>query len=179
MKKETQKIAKNYAQALFDLAAEEKELVRTQKDLERFQGVLRSSRELKQVLESRMLSFEEVSGVLKDVAHKIKLNALTLNFLLNLMQQKRLVFFNEIVAAFLKIKDEGEGIIRPQVTSAVELSEGFKKEVKKSLEDVTHKKVDPQFLVDPKILGGLITRLGSKIFDGSLKTKLESLLVGT
>ena len=179
MKSEKQKIARNYAQALFDAAQEEKKLVHIQKDLERFQKVLKLSHELKQVLESGQLSFEEVGGVLKDIAAKLKLDLLTLNFLLNLIQQKRLVFFSEIVAAFLKIKDEDEGVVRPQVTSAVELSLGFKKEVKKSLEGVTHKKVEPQFLVDPKILGGLVTKLGSKVFDGSLKTKLESLLVET
>ena len=177
MKSEKQKIAKNYAAALFDLAHEEGKLTHVKKDLEKLQEVLKLSRELRQVFESRMLSFEEVSGVLRDVAEKVKMNSLTVNFLLNLVQQKRFIFFDEILTTFLKIKDENDGVIRPQVTSAVELSEGFKKEVKKSLEDVTHKKVEPQFLVDPKILGGLVTRLGSKVFDGSLKTKLESLLV--
>ena len=177
MRGEAHKIAKNYAQALFDLAHEEGKLTQVKKDLEKFHGVLKLSHELKQVLESRMISFEEVSEVLKDILAKTKPQSTTLNFLLNLVQQKRFVFFNEILNSFLKIKDEQEGVVRPHVTSAVELSEAFKKEVKKSLEDVTHKKVEPQFFVDSKILGGLVTKLGSKVFDGSLKTKLESLLV--
>jgi len=177
MRGEAHKIAKNYAQALFDLSYEEGKLAQVKKDLERFQNVLKLSRELKQVLESRMISFEEVSEVLKDISAKIKPQPITLNFLLNLAQQKRFMFFGEILNSFLKIKDEQEGVVRPHVTSAVELSEAFKKEVKKSLEDATHKKVEPQFFVDPKILGGLVTRLGSKVFDGSLKTKLESLLI--
>jgi len=107
MRGEAHKIAKNYAQALFDLSYEEGKLAQVKKDLERFQNVLKLSRELKQVLESRMISFEEVSEVLKDISAKIKPQPITLNFLLNLAQQKRFMFFGEILNSFLKIKEIG------------------------------------------------------------------------
>ncbi len=71
--------------------------------------------------------------------------------------------------------DEGRGIVGAEVTSARELPDAERKEFEKTLEKLTGKDVQITFVVDPEIIGGAVTRIGSNVYDGSVKTKLETL----
>ena len=174
--KRTTKVARTYARALFDVAMESKKIGAVKGDLFSFQKLLYLSSDLKKVFEDYSLNFKEVASLIQEFSKKMKWQKETENFLLILLEKKRSSMFHDTLKEFEVLVDNHEGIIRPEITSAVELSEKLRKEVSQSLEKITNKKVEPVFLIDAHILGGMVTRMGSKVLDGSLKTQLETLL---
>ncbi len=170
------KVAKTYARALFDAARETKKIDVIKKDLFSFQKLLHLSSDLKKVFEDSSLSFEEGASLIQGLSRKVKWQKETENFLLVLLEKKRSNLFSNILKEFGVLIDSYEGVMRPEITSAIELSKKLKTDVSKSLENMTNKKVEPIFLVDSHILGGMVTRIGSQVLDGSLKTQLENLL---
>ncbi|MBI2608533.1 MAG: ATP synthase F1 subunit delta [Deltaproteobacteria bacterium] len=167
------KVARTYAKAFFDIAQESKKEKKTRSDLEIFSKALEINQNLRSIYYGSVFSFSEVKEIIEDIVMKYSFQKETKNFLLLLYEKKRGRIFLEMAKEFEKILDQVEGIERPVITTATSLTESFKKEVTESLEKTLKKKVIPTFVINPTILGGMITKVGSRVLDGSLKTQLE------
>jgi F-type H+-transporting ATPase subunit delta len=99
----------------------------------------------------------------------------TANFLRILLRNGRLTEIREINAKFAEVLDERNGIVAAQIISARPLAENVKAELKTSLEKMTNKTVNLNFETDESLIGGVVTKLGSTVYDGSVRTQLEEL----
>ena len=169
----TNAIAKRYARALVQLGAEEGAVDKFQKDLEGLEGVLQASPELKAVLTSPAYAIEAKRGVLKELTAKLALSTTVANFLFLLLDKNRLENVSQIRHCYGVFADELSGIIRPVLTSAAPLDAPQVDGIKGALEKMTGKKVVLDVTVDSSLIGGVVTKIGDQVFDGSVKTQLK------
>jgi F-type H+-transporting ATPase subunit delta len=167
-------VARRYAQALFELGQEKDLLDEIQKDLKLVINVIAENEELKKVVEHQLIMAEDKQEIFKEIFAD-KVNPITLNFLLLVIQKRREFYLQSMYEQFLEYLDEFRGIEEARVKSAVQLSDDIRKSLEKQLEKVTGKKIRLKTEVDPEILGGLTVRIGDKVIDGSIKTRLNLL----
>jgi len=165
-------IARRYAKALVQIAAEESAVEKFHGELARIEGVFAESPELGSLLSNPAYGIEAKLETLKEVAGKLQLSGTIGNFLLLLQERNRLGCLPQIIAFYSELADELSGVLRPVVTTALPLDDGKVAEIKAALEKSTGKKIDLKVEVDPALIGGLITRIGDKVLDGSVKTQL-------
>jgi len=113
--------------------------------------------------------------VLDGLLEKTRPTKTTANFLRVLLRNSRLTDIGAINERFAAVLEERSGSVLAQITSARELSEPEKTELKTNLDNLTGKQVRPNFIIDDRIIGGVVTQIGSTIYDGSVKTQLENL----
>ncbi len=166
-------VARRYAQALFSLGQEKDELEDYGKALAEAAGYFEASAELRAVLLNPALKLEERRGVLDALAQKAGWPRLFRNFTMLLLDKDRLRFIGEVDRAFQRRLDEHQGRARARVTSAVELDDGQLETLKKRLDGLTGKDVAMTTDVDEDLIGGVVARVGSTIYDGSVKTHLQ------
>ncbi len=164
-----------YARALFDLAQDGKSLDKVQADMAKLKALLLESAELRGFVASLVYSSEVKLDGLKAVTAKLKFNALTLKLFGVMAANRRLDQLFPLINAFDKLYAAHLGIVSAEVTSAVPLSAPQLDDLTKALNKSLGQKADITTRVDPGILGGLKVRVGSRLFDASLKTKLDSL----
>ncbi|HTN41662.1 MAG TPA: ATP synthase F1 subunit delta [Asticcacaulis sp.] len=164
-----------YAKAAFDLAGDTKVLDKVHGDVANLKALLLSSAELRTFVASQVYKSDvKLSGLLA-VAKSLKLNALTQKTLGVLAANGRLDHLFPFITAFNKLYDAEKGIVSAEVTSAVALSDAQLADLKKTLAKTLGQSAEISTRVDPALLGGLKVRVGSRLFDASLKTKLDSL----
>ncbi|HTM80547.1 ATP synthase F1 subunit delta [Asticcacaulis sp.] len=164
-----------YAKAAFDLAGDTKVLDKVHGDVANLKALLLSSAELRTFVASQVYKSDvKLSGLLA-VAKSLKLNALTQKTLGVLAANGRLDHLFPFITAFNKLYDAQKGIVSAEVTSAVALSDAQLADLKKTLAKTLGQSAEISTRVDPALLGGLKVRVGSRLFDASLKTKLDSL----
>jgi F-type H+-transporting ATPase subunit delta len=171
----TSEVADRYAQALFDLAVDQKKLPAVEKDLASFNGMIDNSADLKRLIASPVFSKDEQVAAIDAVLGKAKISGLVGNFIRVLAANRRLFAFTGIVQRVSELAAEHRGEISAAVTSATKLSAAQVKDLKASLKSVVGKDVTLTQTVDADILGGLIVKMGSRQIDTSLRTKLSSL----
>ena len=164
-----------YARALFDLAQDQKSLDKVQADMTKLKALLVESAELRNFVSSLVYASDVKLNGLKAVTAKLKLNVLTLKLFGVMAANRRLDQLFPLINAFDRLYAEKLGIVSAEVTSAVALSQPQMDDLKKALDKSLGSKADITTRVDPAILGGLKVRVGSRLFDASLKTKLDSL----
>ena len=167
-------IARRYAQALFELGQELALLDEIQKDLQLVVNVLAQNRELTRVMEHQLIMAQDKGEIFKELFSG-RVNPTTLHFLLLVIRKKREYFLDNIYEQFLKYCDEFRGIQEAHVQAAVQLSPEIQGSLERELAKVTGKKVRLQVEVTPAILGGLAVKIGDRVLDGSLKTRLNLL----
>ena len=168
-------VVQRYAAALADVAAERKIGDVVRRDLDAFAETFSSVADLRNALESPALNAEVKRRVIEDVTAAMKLDSAVRNFIFLLVDHRRTELLPEIQQAFREELNARLGIVEAEVTSARELSEGEKKELTSVLEQRTGKKIEAQFQEDGALLGGAIVRLGSTIYDGSVREQLNRL----
>lgn len=169
-------VAGRYASALFDLANEERKLVEVEEEMNRVQQMLETSPDLVRMVRSPVFSADEQGKAIAAIAAKASLAPLTSNFLKLLARNRRLFALSDILAAFRGIVARHRGEITADVTSAHPLTEAQMTALSDTLTGTAGgKKVQINTKVDPSLLGGLIVKMGSRMIDSSLKTKLNSL----
>ena len=168
-------VAQRYAAALADVAAERKNGEAVSRDLGAFVEAFFSVADLRNALESPAISAEVKRKVIEEIAAKMKLDAAVQNFIYLVADHRRTEMLREIQQAFRGELNARLGIVEAEVTSARELSAGEKKELTAVLERRTGKKVEARFQEDEALLGGAIVRLGSTIYDGSVRDQLNRL----
>ena len=168
-------VAQRYAAALADVAAERKNGDAVTRDLAAFAEAFASVADLRNALESPALNAEVKRSVIEQIAVKMKIDEAVRNFIYLLVDHRRTEMLAEIQQAFREELNARMGIVEAEVTSARELSAGEKKDLTAVLERRTGKKVEARFQEDEALLGGAIVRLGSTIYDGSVREQLNRL----
>ncbi|MFV0367772.1 MAG: F0F1 ATP synthase subunit delta [Hyphomicrobiaceae bacterium] len=167
--------AGRYAAALFDLANEENQVAQVEGDLGTFQSLLDMSDDLTGMVKSPLYSSEEQSAAIETLADKAGIGGLTKHFLLLVTKKRRLPIVRDIIKAFRALLAQSRGEVTAEVTSAVALNEAQVNELKETLKASVGKDVNLDTRIDPALLGGLVVKIGSRMVDTSLRTKLSKL----
>ncbi len=168
-------VAGRYATALFDLALEEKALDKIRADLNRFGQMVAGSADLTRLVRSPVFGAEEQVRALDPLLKKAGIEGLAANFIKLVASKRRLFAIRDIIRAFDAMVARHKGEVTASVGVAEPLSDEHLKALKSALNSVTGKDVDLKVEVDPSIIGGLVVKLGSRMVDSSLRTKLNSI----
>ncbi len=168
-------LADRYAAALFDLADERKALDAVAGDLQGLRAMLRDSGDLRRLIRSPVLTREEQGKAIAALAEKAGIATLTRNFLGLLAQNRRLFALPEMIESYLHRLAEKRGEVTAHVVSAQDLSPAQREAVNEQLRKAVGRKVAVDIEVDPSLLGGLVVKVGSRMVDASLKSKLHRL----
>lgn len=170
-------VAGRYATALFELARDDNQLDLIEGELNGLKDLLNENDDLNRAIMSPAFSLNEKDNVLKEVLRKAGVKGLTTNFLALVAKNNRLFAVRDMVTAFSALVARHRGEVRVQVISASELSETHKKALVETLKSTIGQDVKIDTQVDSDLLGGLIVKVGSKMIDNSLRTKLNNLRV--
>lgn len=168
-------MAGRYASALFDLAKEEKSVDAVAKDLDTLSAALKESADLRRLIKSPVFSAEDQAKAMGAVLERLGVRGLTAKFVTLVAHNRRMFALEGMFRGFKTLAAADKGEITADVTVAEELTQSRRDELGEALNEITGKTVGIDVKVDPKILGGLIVRLGSRMVDASLKTKLNSI----
>jgi F-type H+-transporting ATPase subunit delta len=170
-------VAGRYASALFELASEQNQLDEVDRDLGKFQGLLDGSDDLKRLVKSPAFAAEEQERALGAVMDWAAIGATTGNFLKVVTRNRRLFAAEDMITTFRSLLARHRGEVAAEVSSAVALTEEQLAALRDKLKSAHGMDVRLNAKVDPSLLGGLVVRIGSRMFDSSLKTKLMNLKV--
>ncbi len=170
-------VAGRYANALFDLATEDKSVAQTGDALQSFQSLIEGSDDLKRLMSSPVFKTEDQLAALDAVAAKAKISGHALNFLKLMGKHRRLGAVSGAIAGYQALVAKAKGEVSAEVTSAEKLSAKHITELKAALKASIGSDVLLTTKIDASILGGLIVRVGSRMMDNSLQTKLQNLKV--
>ncbi len=165
-------LARRYARALLDIGKEEGQLRRVLSEVEEFEKALGGSAELKEAMEASHVSREDKQSMLDAVFAKTGCIPTTKSFLSLLVEKGRMNVLPEILSELRRMVEEFEGIERVEVTVPLPLSVPQKDLLRTVLERRTGKKVVLEESVDPAVLGGMVVRVGSTVYDGSVRTQI-------
>lgn len=168
-------LAGRYATALFDLASDRGELDRVEADLTGLEQALDGSPELGRMLKSPIAGREEQGQAMAALAERLSSSETVRGFLGVLAQKRRLAALPDAARQFKAMLAERRGEETAEVVSAVPLAPAQLDELKASLAKRAGRAVNLTASVDPDLMGGLVVRLGSRMIDASLKTKLQQL----
>jgi F-type H+-transporting ATPase subunit delta len=168
-------VSGRYATALFELARDEKSIDAVKADLDRFEAMLADSADLKRLVRSPVFSADAQSKALAAVLAKAEISGVAANFLKVLTANRRLFAVRDVIRAFRALVARFKGEATADVTVAEALSDKNLDALKTALKSVTGKDVALNVNVDPSIIGGLVVKLGSRMVDSSLRTKLNSI----
>ena len=170
-------IADRYASALYDLAADSKSVDLVLVDLTLLQTMLNDHKDLHLVIKSPLIVSTDKLEILEKLLLNIKANKLTLTFLKVLEQNKRFSNLYSTISQFININAYNRGDVLADITSAEELNDEQRKNIKEQLKNTLGKKLSLNFIVDKKIIGGLVVKVGSKMIDTSLANKINKLKI--
>jgi len=168
-------IAKRYAKALADVAASTNELEVVRQELSDVAGLLREHRELQQFLANPSILRRDKARVLEEVLARLSLRPLTKSFLRILQEAGRLQALEGVLRAYETMVDERLGRVKAVVTTAAPLEGEAHERLRERLAEMTGKTVYLEVQQDAGLLGGLVTQIGSQVYDGSLRTQLARL----
>jgi F-type H+-transporting ATPase subunit delta len=168
-------VAGRYATALFELALEEKALATVEHDLNRFASALDAVEDLRRLVKSPVFTAEEQERGIAAILEKMEIEGLTANFLTLIARNRRLFAAPDMIKAFRALLARHRGQTSAEVTSALPLTEGQLRALQTTLKAALHKEVQLDQKVDATLLGGLVVKVGSRMVDSSLRTKLNSL----
>jgi F-type H+-transporting ATPase subunit delta len=168
-------VAGRYASALFELAEEASQVRQVEKDLAALQGMLDQSPDMKRMVRSHVFSSGDQGRAISAIAQKAGFAPLVVNFLKELARNRRLFALNEMIRTFLALAARQRGEVNAEVASAHPLNDEQLAALKDMLRASAGKDVQLITTVDSTLLGGLIVKMGSRMIDSSLRTKLTSL----
>ena len=168
-------VGARYAQALFDLAKDENKIAAVEADLRSLKAMMAESADLRTLLISPTFDSEAKGKGLAAIAAKARLNPLTIKFLGFLASQRRAGALGPVITSFLTLATAYRGVVSAQVTTAVALTPAQTKGLQAALRASLGRDPEIETRVDPAILGGLKVHVGSRLYDASLKSKLDSL----
>ncbi len=168
-------VASRYARALYELGAESSQLETLSQDIARVAEAYKSSSELRGALENPLVSRESRRAVMSEIGERLALGQLAKNTVMLLLDRRRIKLIPAIAQRLHEMSDSKKGIVRAEVTTAVPLADSFYLRLEAQLTKMTGKKVTVDRKEDPSIIGGVITRIGDTIYDGSIRNRLEGL----
>lgn len=168
-------VAGRYASALFELASESKQVGEIEAELGKFESLLDMSEDLRRMVRSPVFSAEEQTRAIAAVLDKAGIGGLTANFFKLIASNRRLFAVGDMIKAFRALSAKARGEVTAEVTSAIALNDAQIATLKETLKASVGKDVLLATRVDPSLLGGLVVKIGSRMIDSSLRTKLTSL----
>ncbi len=168
-------IARRYARALIGIGQEDGNYENYGQELKSFDEALSLSPELRAVMENPIYGKDQKKALFHALNSELRVSPTIMNFILLLIDKRRLGYFTEIVRIYGEMADEVAGRSRAKVTSAVTLSPQAVEAIKKRLSSITGKEVILTLEVDPQLIGGVVTQIGGVTYDGSIRTQLENL----
>jgi F-type H+-transporting ATPase subunit delta len=170
-------MAGRYAAALFELAKEQRQLPQVEADLKGFQGMLDASADLRRLVRSPVISAEDQGKALSAILGRAGISGLTANFFRLIARNRRLFAAADMIRDFRALLARERGEVTAEVASAHALTPAQMAALKDALRVQVGKDVQINTRVDPNLLGGLVVKMGSKMIDSSLRTKLDNLKV--
>lgn len=164
-----------YASALFDLANESGALPQVEKDFAALGGMLEESADLRRLVRSPVFSAEQLDSAIGSIAAKAGFHQLTVNFLKLLARNRRMFSLDGMIASFRALCARHRGEVTADVTTAHALTSEQLDALTDTLRGKVGKNVKVQTRVDPALLGGLVVKIGSRMIDSSIRTKLNAL----
>ena len=168
-------LADRYATALFELALERDAVEQIERDLEAIRALVDGSDDLTRVVRSLTLSRGEQGKALDAVLERLGSSQYVRNFVALLARNRRVFLLTDMIAAFQAKLAEHRGEVSAEVTSAVPLKANHLDAVREALRNIVGRDVALETRVDPSLIGGLMVRVGSRMLDNSLRTKLQNL----
>jgi len=170
-----QTVARRYASAMADVALERGEGKEVQQELREWSELLQANANLQEVFRNPTIPLDKKRAVLGKLIERGKPAPITANFLKVLLQNQRLTDLPDINRKLAEILDERAGMVAAKVTTARPVPQSSQDALKEKLTSVTRKKVRVDFEQDPELIGGLVTRIGSTIYDGSVRNNLQQI----
>lgn len=168
-------VAGRYAIALFDLARDEKKIDDVAKNLDAFDTLYKDSDDLRRLVKSPAFSAEEQSAAIGSILTKAGIGGLAANFIKLAAANRRLFALPDMIRAYRAKVRESKGIVPAEVRVAEKPSDAIVKEIETTLKEVAGSDVELDLRVDPSLIGGMVVKIGSRMVDASLKTKLNGI----
>jgi F-type H+-transporting ATPase subunit delta len=171
-------VAKRYANALADVVGAPASALKPDAalaELRAFEAAVRESPELAAALETPAIAGSRKKAVIGKIAERLQLSTVTRNFLFVLIDHRRTGSLSGIMHAFEAVLDERSGVVPAEIVSAGEMLEADRTALAAQLEKLTGKRVRLTFKIDPSLIGGVVTKVGATVYDGSVRGSLESL----
>jgi F-type H+-transporting ATPase subunit delta len=175
-------IARRYASALADVAIARNEAREVQEELNAWERMFATSNELRQLIDSPTVALDEKRKVLQTLIRRLRPRPTTANFILVLLQNQRLGQLAEINKSFSQALDTRSGVVAATITTAKPMAQGPQESLRVKLATLTGKTVRLSFETDSDLIGGLVARIGSTLYDGSVRNQLQQAkerLIGT
>ena len=173
-----QTVARRYASALADVVIERKEEREIQQEIDQWASMIEANPQLKEVFANPTIAYDEKQKVLEELIARTRVRPTTASFLRVLLRNQRLSQLRGVAERFSHVLDERGGVVSASVTTAKPIPEDLKNQLRETLAAATGRRVRVSFNTDETIIGGVVARIGSTIFDGSVQNHLERLSEG-
>jgi F-type H+-transporting ATPase subunit delta len=173
-----QTVARRYAAALADVAIERREEREIQSELDQWALMIDAHPQLKEVFANPTIAYDHKVKVLEELISRSRVRETTGSFLRVLLRNQRLSQLREVAARYGQVLDERAGVVAANVSTARPIPEELKTTLHETLTAATGQKVRLSFNTDETIIGGMVARIGSTIFDGSVQNHLDRLSEG-
>jgi F-type H+-transporting ATPase subunit delta len=168
-------VARRYANALYDVVKKNGETEVVKNELAAFEQMMIDTPQLAEIFSNPAVPYEQKSGILETLIERAKPAKTTANFLRVLLKNARLGELAAVNEKFKSVLEERAGQVTAEVTTATPLAPEQQTALRAKLQSITGKKVNLNFKIDPEIIGGVVTRIGSTIYDSSVKNQLQQL----
>jgi F-type H+-transporting ATPase subunit delta len=168
-------VAGRYASALFELARENRAVDAVSRDLDAFDALIRDSEDLRRLIRSPVFSAEEQAKAVGAILERVGIAGLAGNFIRLVASNRRLFALPDMIRSFRALVSESKGIVQAEVRLAEEPSDKVLGDIKSALREVAKAEIDLDVRIDPSLIGGLVVRLGHRMVDASLRTKLNAI----
>ena len=171
----SQTVARRYATALADVIIERREEAEVRNELAAWERLIVDNAALLEALSNPTVSYDQKRNVLEELIQRTQVRPTTANFLRLLLKNQRLPELAQVNLKLGEVLDERAGVVGVQVISARPLAEDLKMQLKQKLSELTGRTAQLKFETDEALLGGIVTRIGSTIYDGSVRNQLSRL----
>jgi len=168
-------IAKRYAKAFFDIAAEEQNYEGYYNELRAFASLVEENRDLREFLANPVFDQSEKKAVIEQILARVRMSAMTANFLRLLVDKKRIGIIGEITESYRQLMDSKLRRVRVAVKTAFPMDGDIAANLKQRIAEMTGKEVEMTIEEDRSLIGGVVVRVGDTLYDGSIKTQLNNI----
>ena len=166
-------LAERYAGALVEVAIEKNQAAQVKQELAAFAALVQESPELKAFLSNPAIARTSKHAAIEELVKRIGASQTLRNYLFVIVDQRRAGMLIEIEQAFSALLDARQGITQSVITSAAELTPEERAELDAALQKLTGRKVQSKFNTNPELIAGAVVKIGSTIYDGSVRAQLE------
>jgi len=168
-------VSRRYAKALLELGLETHSIDALVRELDAAAAAYSASAELRAALDNPLIALSAKKAILADIAAQLSLGVVSKNTVMMLCDRRRLRILPEIAQMLREANDARAGVVRAEVTTAIAMSDAYYEKLRVQLEKMTGHKVVIDKKTDPEIIAGVVTRIGDRILDGSVRARLQSL----